>query len=70
MGGKDPGPIPGKLARRERIGSRNLLPSATTGARGLNNSHVRSMRPYMVYEDNRRVPFLLCGFLINEVLFF
>ena len=70
MGGKDPGPIPGKTGQEERIGSSNLLPSTTTGARDLNKSHVRSMRPYMAYEDNRRVPFLLSGFLINEVPFF
>ena len=69
-GGKRAWSNPGKTGQEELIGSRNLLPSTTTGARGLNKSHVRSMRPYMAYEDNRRVPFLLFGFLINEVPFF
>ena len=69
-GGKRSWSNPGKTGQEERIGSSNLLPSTTTGARDLNKSHVRSMRPYMAYEDNRRVPFLLSGFLINVVPFF
>ena len=44
-------PNPGKTGQEKLKGSRNLLPSTTTGARVLNKSHVRSMRPYVEYED-------------------